>query len=258
MWELSVRNSISEQTGDEKRILFTLQRLFSFRWRQSVRWHMTGRNVNENQWTEAEEVVLSHALPRVPLPLRPSAAVLRRTERRNFSELQREYIPHTRRKMITYSGEWNADSCSKTPYDSPSHSTGGGRGAWTKSLKARPLRSRNRWMDGRTDREEDEGEIKMNRGRTRASKCGGWWREVHRNLGAKTERGGEVKKTKRKWHSGKVCVERRRERQTWAAVFSIKKAAKSWNSAKTSVSETASWVTKAYFTVFVVSWCLSG
>lgn len=30
------------------------------------------------------------------------------------------------------------------------------------------------WMDGRKDREEDEGEIKTNRGRTGASKCGGW------------------------------------------------------------------------------------
>lgn len=57
---------------------------------------------------------------------------------------------HTHRKEITYSTQRSAESCSKAPYDSPSHRIGGGRVERTASLGA--PKELNGWMDGRTER----------------------------------------------------------------------------------------------------------
>ena len=75
------------------------------------------------------------------------------------------------------------------------------------------------WMDGRKASEGDEGEIKTNRRRTGASKGGGWRCEVHKKLGAKSEGGAEVKKTKRQWRSGEEEEEEQRGERQHAALI---------------------------------------
>lgn len=82
------------------------------------------------------------------------------------------------------------------------------------------------WMDGRKASEGDEGEIKTNRRRTGASKGGGWRCEVHKNLGAKREGGGEVKKTKRQWRSGEEGEEEQRGERQHFAYLIIKRVAR--------------------------------